>query len=269
MWSFWIVSGYQSHRKSAILLKDWRENDYGDWRAYNNNNNNNNNLHRRLPQTPRLPSTLSATDGNQNLPPGSPASFGPANNNGDRTADRSSDHFAGAPTTTVVKGGPAAAAAFQGYNGYAAAGHSHLSHHSHQNNHQHNNGFSDYYHPNTYSSHPNLIGRPNGVVVNGGGGGHHRKLPPLPNKPSALKLGQWRQSSLPEEHNPPGQARHVPPLQPSDRPVPLLQGRFLTVLYMSDVTEGMLGGGGGVLTLTGGKVDTIGGHSFRYICDER
>ena len=40
-----------------------------------------------------------------------------------------------------------------------------------------------------------------------------RRLPPLPNKPSSLKLGQWRQSSLPEEHNPPGFHHPVPPLQ--------------------------------------------------------
>jgi hypothetical protein len=123
------------------------------------------------------------------------------------------DHF------SAAKLGPSGGS-FLGYNGYAGG---HNPHNHHQNNHVHNNGFSELYHPpNTYSSHPNLIGRPNGVVVNGGGNGvgHHRKLPPLPNKPSALKMGQWRQSSLPEEHNPPGHARHIQPLQPSDRPVP-------------------------------------------------
>ena len=220
--------------KHSFRDQDWRDDEYSDWRGYNNNNNNNNNsnnnnnLHRRLPQTPRLPSTLSV-DGNPNLPgaAGSPAAFG-VTVNGDRTADRSgggntSDHFAGAAS----KLGSSLAAAFQGYNGYAGGGGHHNSqqqHHQppHQNGHQLNNGHSDLYHTAhpTYSSHPNLIGRPNGVVMNGGGGGHHRKLPPLPNKPSALKLGQWRQSSLPEEHNPPGHGRHVPPpLQPSDRPV--------------------------------------------------
>ena len=67
----------------------------------------------------------------------------------------------------------------------------------------------------TYSSHPNLRQQ-------------HRKLPATPNKPSSLRLGgggggggggMWRQSSLPEQHNPPGgqAARDVQPLQPSER----------------------------------------------------
>ena len=56
----------------------------------------------------------------------------------------------------------------------------------------------------TYSSHPNLV---NGGQRGQNGGLQHRRLPPLPNKPSALKVGQWRQSSLPEEHNPPGYHR--------------------------------------------------------------
>ena len=76
------------------------------------------------------------------------------------------------------------------------------------------NGYKDYNNSKdngTYSSHPNLVGnKPN---MNG----HHRRLPPVPNKPSVLKMGGWRQSSLPEEHNPPGYHRKYEPLQPSER----------------------------------------------------
>ena len=45
----------------------------------------------------------------------------------------------------------------------------------------------------------------------------NRRLPPIPNKPSSLKLGQWRQSSLPEEHNPPGHSHNLAPFQSFDR----------------------------------------------------
>jgi hypothetical protein len=161
---------------------------------------------------------LSVDANNQNMSAGSTtAAFNMHPVNGERTADRIggggglSDHFASAATKLGLP------TAFQGFNGYISGGGG--------NHHQQQNGHNDLYHQGhpTYSSHPNLIGRPNGVVVNGGGGSHHRKLPPLPNKPSALKLGQWRQSSLPEEHNPPGYGRQaIPPLPPSDRPVAIL-----------------------------------------------
>ena len=65
-----------------------------------------------------------------------------------------------------------------------------------------------------YSSHPNLPttqakqhplanGAANGGHHNGGPK-QHRQLPAVPKQPSALKLVNWRQSSLPEQRNPPG-----------------------------------------------------------------
>merc|ERR550519_81180 len=79
----------------------------------------------------------------------------------------------------------------------------------------HNPGYVGYcskdtaFHNGTYSSHPNLNQNKNQQQ------NQHRKLPATPNKPSSLRLGVWRQSSLPEEHNPPGQGREIQPLQPS------------------------------------------------------
>jgi len=147
------------------------------------------NHHRRLPQTPRLPSALAnqlkidvnqvgqKSPGQQNLlPAGTPLSFG-VNSNITVNSDRNErDHF----TRSGLNPN------YAGYNGYAEQ-----------------NG--------TYSSHPNLqTKRPNQH-------NQHRQLPALPKQPSALKLNMWRQSSLPEEHNPPGTARDVQPLQPSER----------------------------------------------------
>ena len=70
----------------------------------------------------------------------------------------------------------------------------------------------------TYSSHPNLPTTQtkqhnpgNGAVVGGqpnGGPKQHRQLPAVPKQPSALKLVNWRQSSLPEQRNPPGYDDH-------------------------------------------------------------
>lgn len=121
------------------------------------------------------------------LPAGTPVSFGVHSNitvNSDRN-DR--DHF--------TRSGPNPN--YAGYNGFAME-----------------NG--------TYSSHPNLRPGP----VQGTGESHsrghsNRKLPAIPMQPSALKLSQWRQSSLPEEHNPPGLQRDVQPLQPSEKHQPL------------------------------------------------
>lgn len=45
---------------------------------------------------------------------------------------------------------------------------------------------------------------------------NHRKLPALPKQASSLKLQTWRQSSLPERHNPPGHF-DVPQLGPSEK----------------------------------------------------
>ncbi len=87
----------------------------------------------------------------------------------------------------------------------------------------------------TYSSHPNLPTTQtktqapcNGALVGGqpnGGLKQHRQLPAVPKQPSALKLVNWRQSSLPEQRNPPGYDDHDitdltpgPPLQHSGVP---------------------------------------------------
>ena len=106
------------------LLQEWNEDDYNDdWGRNNNNNNNNhnnnnnnnniNNIHRRLPQTPRMPSTLgsgieipqlkpSLIPTPQNLlqsipnlfPVGTPSSFGGVKSNITVNSDRTDrDHF--------------------------------------------------------------------------------------------------------------------------------------------------------------------------------
>lgn len=102
------------------LLQEWNEDDYNDDWGRNNNNNNNhnnnnniNNLHRRLPQTPRMPSTLgsgieipqlkpSLIPTPQNLlqsipnlfPVGTPSSFGGVKSNITVNSDRTDrDHF--------------------------------------------------------------------------------------------------------------------------------------------------------------------------------
>ena len=73
----------------------------------------------------------------------------------------------------------------------------------------------------TYSSHPNLptTQTKQQASVPNGGPKQHRQLPAVPKQPSALKLVNWRQSSLPEQRNPPGYDHdipHVPPFQPSE-----------------------------------------------------
>ena len=84
----------------------------------------------------------------------------------------------------------------------------------------------------TYSNHPNLpttqpkqhpLGNGSAVGAHHPNGGpkQHRQLPAVPKQPSALKLVNWRQSSLPEQRNPPGYDDHdldpAPPLQHSRR----------------------------------------------------
>ena len=74
----------------------------------------------------------------------------------------------------------------------------------------------------TYSSHPNLQTQPAGHQTQPAPPltKQHRQLPVVPKQPSALKLSQWRQSSLPEQRNPPGLDHDIPlipPFQPSER----------------------------------------------------
>ena len=108
----------------------------------------------------------------------------------------------------------------------------------------------------TYSSHPNLpstqpkqhpIG--NGAAVGAhhpnGGLKQHRQLPAVPKQPSALKLVNWRQSSLPEQKNPPGYDDHdldpAPPLQHSRRLKPSTPTKPST-LSLRQSTSHMNGG---------------------------
>ena len=108
----------------------------------------------------------------------------------------------------------------------------------------------------TYSSHPNLpstqpkqhpIG--NGAAVGAhhpnGGLKQHRQLPAVPKQPSALKLVNWRQSSLPEQRNPPGYDDHdldpAPPLQHSRRLKPSTPTKPST-LSLRQSTSHMNGG---------------------------
>ena len=76
----------------------------------------------------------------------------------------------------------------------------------------------------TYSSHPNLQTQPAAQPQPPPAAPlqtkQHRQLPVVPKQPSALKLSQWRQSSLPEQRNPPGLDHDIPlipPFQPSER----------------------------------------------------
>ena len=49
----------------------------------------------------------------------------------------------------------------------------------------------------------------------------HRQLPAVPKQASQLKMsGMWRQSSLPEQCNPPGHGQNVPPPAPTQPPQP-------------------------------------------------
>ena len=67
----------------------------------------------------------------------------------------------------------------------------------------------------TYSSHPNLISTTQAKQVNNNttttiNNTKHRQLPAVPRQPSSLKLSTWRQSSLPEQRNPPGHDPDIP-----------------------------------------------------------
>ena len=75
----------------------------------------------------------------------------------------------------------------------------------------------------TYSSHPNLQTQQSQSLQQQQQqqqAKQHRQLPQVPKKPSALKLNMWRQSSLPEQRNPPGLDHDIPvipPFQSSER----------------------------------------------------
>ena len=68
----------------------------------------------------------------------------------------------------------------------------------------------------TYSSHPNLQtqSKQQSTTTTTTTTKQHRQLPAVPKQPSSLKLSSWRQSSLPEKWNPPGQEADTVPVIP-------------------------------------------------------
>ena len=159
--------------------------------------------HRKLPQTPRQLSMLSGGNKMDNGQVGGAPQGAWSNRGGGggviKSSMRSSD--GGKGQNGVGYRGVPHHQQQDMYNGYAPhgkPGNGNIPNGAATNTNANNTNADG-----TYSSHPNLVGngRPNGLL--------HRRLPPLPAKPSVLKFGQWRQSSLPEEHNPPGYQRKV------------------------------------------------------------
>ena len=63
-----------------------------------------------------------------------------------------------------------------------------------------------------HSSQPNLqSAQTQTKPVNNNSSKQHRQLPAVPKQASQLKMSMWRQSSLPEQRNPPGHGHDAPP----------------------------------------------------------
>jgi len=189
--------------------------------------------HRRLPPTPRKPSTLACQFAVGSSQPGSTSQLVVANVNqigaiGQQQKSPSMLHTAGTPQSHLsfgVNSNMTVASERNDREQFLRSGV--------------NPGYGGIRQNGTYSSHPNLptfdpqthpsqlpafppieppamqkmapLPRPPA-----GQGGSHRKLPALPKQPSSLKLQTWRQSSLPERQNPPGLDFDVPLCAPSE-----------------------------------------------------
>lgn len=222
--------GGREHR--MVRERDW------DWDRDRDRERDRDHGHRRLPQTPRKPSTLACQ-----LVPG-PGKMKPVVTNQLNVANVTKMGIIGqqkSPSMLNPAGTPQSHLSFGVTSNVTVASdrndRDHFTRSGLNPNYAGYNGTAKQ--NGTYSSHPNLmqaeraasqdfhqtwpLGNPSKQPcqpwqrpTTQTNPHNHRKLPALPKQPSSIKLQTWRQSSLPERRNPPGYEFEVPVLAPSE-----------------------------------------------------